>query len=128
MANLLKSGLAFLTAQLAAHASETVVYRRGSDSVSVAATVGQKLLRITDLDGGSRLEYTDLDFLIPTDQLILSGDAILPERGDIIERTLDDGTERYEVSPYGNDPAWRFADPHKSIVRIHTEAVDEGYV
>jgi hypothetical protein len=128
MANMLKTGLAHLTSMLATHASETVVYSRGGDSVSVSATVGQKLLRLTDMEGGSRLEYTDLDFIIPTAQLVLSGSPILPERGDLIERTIDDEVSRYEVSPYGSDPAWRYSDPYQSVVRIHTKSVDEGYV
>lgn len=128
MSNMLRAGLAHLTSMLATHASETVVYSRGGDSVSVSATVGQKLLRLDDMEGGSRLEYTDMDFLIPTAQLILNDEPILPERGDLIERTIGDEISRYEVSPYGSDAAWRYSDPHQSIVRIHTKSVDEGYV
>ena len=83
MANLLKDGLAFLTTQMQQYASEPVTYTRGVDSVLVLAVFGRKLLKLDDGMGGTRLEWTDLDFLIAADAdfAFTDGPPITPARG-----------------------------------------------
>lgn len=126
--DMMRWGLAALTRSMAAHASRDVTYVRGVDEAVVRATFGSKLLRIQDADGGTRIEHTDLDFLIPAADLILDGTAITPERGDRIVVAEGEGdaaeSETYEVLPYGDEPCWRWADPHRSAVRVHTKHVD----
>lgn len=123
MSNLLKDGLAHLTAQLRLHASETVTYARGYDTVDVPAVLGRKLLRISD-EAGIRVEWTDLDFLIGADDLILGGERITPQRGDLIHVTYPYDTQTFQVTPFGDEPPWRWADPHQTLYRIHTKAID----
>jgi hypothetical protein len=124
MADLLKTGLAWLTGQLAAHVSQEVVYRRGGAEAAVRATVGQKLLRLAEADGGIRMEWTDLDLCIPAVDLVVGGVAIEPERGDEIRVTRADGVvETFEVHAFGGEPPWRWADPHRSMVRVHLKLV-----
>ena len=129
MADLLKSGLAWLTSQLTAHASEIVTYARGYDSTEVHATLGRKLLKLSD-EFGIRIEWTDMDFLIPTVDLAFDGEPFTPLRGDQLFVTIDETTvEQFEVFPFGDEPAWRWADPHHSIVRIHAKHIgSEPYV
>lgn len=124
--DVLKTGLAWLTAQLREHAMQDVVYVRGGDRVALRAHFGEKLLRLDDGFGGVRMEWTDLDLLIPAADLVLGGVAAEPERGDLV-RVADEasgGTRIYEVAPIGGEPPWRYADPHRSIVRVHTKFVE----
>lgn len=123
MADLLKDGLAFLTAQLKAHASETVTYARGYDTVDVQATFGQKLLKLDDGNGGIRMEWTDLDFCVPAADLDFGSGPVEPERGDQIYVTAGSETQVFEVVPFGSDPPWRWSDPHQSMLRIHTKRI-----
>lgn len=120
--DLLKTGLAWLSTQLNANAASEVDYLRGAESVTLRATFGEKLLKLQDEDGGLRMEWTDVDFLIPAADLVLGGARVEPRRGDLVRVEGDDGTARlYEVRPMGGDPAWRYADPHRSMVRIHAK-------
>ena len=126
MADLLRDGLAFLTKQLKAYASVSIVYARGYDSVDVQATLGNKLLKLDDGFGGIRMEWTDLDLLIPAADLTFAygGDPITPERGDLVYLTQGHQVQVYEVFPFGNEPPWRWADPHQSMYRIHAKWIN----
>lgn len=128
MADLLRDGLAWLTTQLAANASQTVLYARGSSSVSVLATLGTQVLKLTDADGGERIEWTDLDLLIPFAGFTFDGTTpIVPTRGDTATVTQHGFARTYEVAPYGPDePVWRWSDPHRSQLRVHFKLTDDG--
>lgn len=133
--NLLRTGLAWLTGQLKTNASEAIVYARGYDSVECRATLGSKLLKLDDGMGGFRMEWTDLDFLIPAADLNFDGFPVIPERGDLVHLTVApmnpsfndgmDNVQTFEVVPYGGTEAvWRWADPHQSMMRVHTKYID----
>jgi hypothetical protein len=119
--NLFQWGTDWLASQLEANGSESIVYRRGSDSVAIAAMLDFALLRITDHSGNTKVQRTDLDASFRADRLILSGVAVKPRAGDIVEVTFGDVTEQYEVAGLGNEPAWRYADPHKIRFRVHAK-------
>lgn len=125
--NLLRTGLAWLTGQLKANASEAIVYARGYDSVECRATLGTKLLKLDDGMGGFRMEWTDLDFLIPAADLDFGDGPITPLRGDVVHLTISGGSDvqTFEVVPYGGTEAvWRWADPHQSMIRVHAKYID----
>jgi len=123
MGDLLDDGLAWLAEQLKAHASRTVVYRRGTDEVTVQALVGRTLLKLDDGYGGVRMEWTDRDFVIAADDLVLGGEKTLPQRGDQVRETVDGQALVYEVLAPGSEPEWRWSDPHRRLLRIHTKQV-----
>ena len=123
MSNVLKNGLAWLTGQLRSHASETVTYARGYDSVDVPAVFGRKLLRIAD-ETGIRVEWTDMDFLIAAEDLAIDGERLEPQRGDIVHIDMPYDTQSFEVMPFGSEPAWHWADPHQTMYRIHAKHID----
>lgn len=125
MGDLLDDGLAWLAEQLKAHASRTVVYRRGTDEVTVQALVGRTLLKLDDGYGGVRMEWTDRDFVIAADDLVLGGEKTLPQRGDQVRETVDGKALVYEVLAPGSEPEWRWSDPHRRLLRIHTKQVGE---
>ncbi len=119
--NILRTGLAWLTEQLKVNASESITYSRYYDLVEIKATLGSKLLRIEDGLGGSRVEWTDLDFLIAADDLDFGDGPITPERGDLIFWAIGADVQTFEVGPVGSEPAWRYSDPCQSIVRVHAK-------
>lgn len=122
--NRMKLALARLTQRLRGRSSDLVTYARGYDSVEVPAIFGEKLLKVDDGRGGFRIEWTDLDFLIASSDLVLDGVRILPRRGDLIHVVYESDVQTFEVRPWGNDPAWKWADPYHSIYRIHAKHID----
>ena len=125
MIDVLQDGLTWLRDQLKANASQEVIYRRGAEEVTLKAVIGRTLLKLDDGYGGVRMEWTDRDFLIAAEDLILGGQRVLPERGDRILETHDGKTLVYEVLAPGNEPEWRWSDPYRTLLRIHTKLIDE---
>jgi hypothetical protein len=123
MTDLLEAGQAWLANQLQEHASRSVIYQRGAQSVAVLATIGRTLLKLDDGYGGVRMEWTDRDFLIPATSLVLTGVAATPEPGDRITETVGLNTSVFEVMAFGGEPAWRCSDPFGKLLRIHTKFI-----
>ena len=123
MPDLLAFGMDWLADRLKAFAARSVVYRRGTEELTVAAVIGRTLLKLDDGYGGVRMEWTDRDFLIRPEDLVLGGNTVLPERGDTIRETVETTTFVYEVMAPGKEPAWRWSDPHRQMLRIHTKQV-----
>ena len=122
MADLLEQGAQFLDEQRHAHMTRTVEYLRGGSSVEVAATVGQTTFEQADEFGGiQRLESRD--FLIRTAELILDTELVLPQAGDRVRETVGDQVFVYEVMAPGSEPPFRYSDPYRKALRIHTKHV-----
>lgn len=124
MADLLKIGSDWLAAQFKAFASQTVTYVRGDSTVSVSATVGRTLLKLSDETGGVRMEWTDRDYLIQAAELVIGGVPIEPRQGDKIRETVGTTVNVYEVLAPGNEPVWRWSDGYGKVRRIHAKHVD----
>jgi hypothetical protein len=123
MADLLRLGQEWLANQLKTHASKTVVYARGANQTSVTAIIGRTLLKLEDGYGGVHMQWTDRDFLIPPDELVLAGAQVIPERGDTIREADNGKIYVYEVNVPGSEPTWRWSDPHRRLLRIHTKQI-----
>ena len=123
MADMLRAGQGWLANHLKAHASCTVVYLRGANQTSVTAIVGRTLMKLEDGYGGVHMQWTDRDFLVPPEELVLAGSQILPERGDTIRETDNGKVYIYEVNAPGSEPPWRWSDPHRRLLRIHTKQI-----
>lgn len=121
MADLSETALAYHASQLIAHQSQTVTYRRGSWSVSISAALGSQLLRLNDRLGNVKVERTDRDFIFKIADLVLHDDQVEPKRGDTIELTQGGVVREYEVMSPEGEPAWRYQDPHRTLVRVHTK-------
>jgi len=103
----------------------TVTYRRhsGGDEVEVTAVPGKSLFQRAD-DLGLVTDMEVHDELIAAADLVLNEETIEPAEGDQIDVTLNGVTFTYEVMPPGTDePAWRYMDPGRSALRIHTKLV-----
>lgn len=120
--DLLRNGSAWLEAQRTRFASGTIVYRRGAATVQVAATIGRTLFEIDN--GYGAVERTESrDYLLQAADLVLDGLVVLPQRGDQVRETVGQQTFVYEVLAPGKEPAWRYSDPYRQTLRIHTKHV-----
>ncbi len=120
MGDVLDTGLAWLDAQRHRHMSGPIRYRRGSLSVDVLASVGHTVFRIDD--GYGRLLRTESrDYLVRAVDLVLDGSPILPQYGDEVHETREGVTYRYEVLAPAGEPEWRYSDPYRKTLRIHTK-------
>ena len=126
MPDMLHFGLEWLAGKLKDHASRTVVYQRAADEFAVQATIGRTLMKFADGEGGVRMEWTDRDFLIRSEDLVLNGNRITPERSDKVHDTSGGVTRVYEVMAPGGEPPWRWSDPFGHMLRIHSKFVGVG--
>ncbi len=123
MQDLLRDGQAWLANELHEHMASEVTYRRGTDEVTVRATIGRTLLKLSDGYGGARMVWTDRDFLIRAADLVLAGSPSQPQRGDQIREVVGAETLVYEVLAPGEETPWRWSDPHRHVLRIHTKHI-----
>jgi len=123
MTDLLAQGAQWLDDQRQTHLTRTVVYRRGADEVQLSATVGRTLFEQADEVGLiQRLESRD--YLVRTADLVLAGTPTLPAAGDLIRETDAGGTTFvYEVLAPGTEPPWRYSDPYRLALRVHSKHV-----
>ncbi len=122
MSDLLQDGLAWLESQRREHLSHEVTYRRDDLSVQMPATVAATRFEVDDGTGivvGQEMR----DYLIAAADLVLEGEQVLPERGDEIVEVLDGRTHVYEAMDLGPDRHYRFCDPDRKTLRIHTKHV-----
>lgn len=123
MADMLRTGAAWLSAQLKAAAGTPVVYRRGAEEVEVIATVGQSQFEATNQSGVVE-RWESRDYLVSTADLPF-GD---PKRGDVIVENSGGLYVEHEVASPRGVPEWHYGDAFRSIVRIHTVQTDAGVV
>jgi hypothetical protein len=124
VADLLEKSSAWLEDQREKFMSRTVIYQRGTDTVEVTATIGQTLFAV-DNGEGAALQVESRDYLIRAIYLVLGGGPVLPRRGDQIHELQDGVIFIYEVMAPGDEPVWRYSDPYRKTLRIHTKQVDK---
>lgn len=119
MSNLLRKGSEFQSEKRHAHMTESVVYRRGDDSVPVSATPGRPR--------GDEAEVSDfiidadrVDWIMRKQDLILNGQSVDPAVDDEIEFVNGDKTSRYIVRRDAADKCWVYVDEYRIDIRVHT--------
>lgn len=126
MADLLQKGLAWLDDQRHAHMTQTVLYVRdtgmASYFVEVLATIGRTDFEQVD-EFGIVHKVQSRDFLIRAADLVLNAELTLPKAGDRIRETAGAQTFVYEVMAPGTEPPWRYSDPYRKTLRVHTKHV-----
>ena len=123
MTDLLEKASSWLEDKRTEHASRVVSYHRGAASAEVSATVGKTVFEVDS--GYGIIEKTESrDYLILTSDLVLGGEPTLPQRGDRIRETDGEKVYVYEVMAPGKEPHYRFSDPYRKTLRIHTKQVD----
>ncbi|XZE36015.1 hypothetical protein SH501x_001566 [Pirellulaceae bacterium SH501] len=122
MRDLLAEGHKWLSGQLYQHMSREIIYRRNELSVLIRATIGKSMY---DQDDGEGIVTRSQvrDFLINTRDLTTSIIGSLPKAGDTIVEIDDESEFTYEVMPMGSEPPWRYSDPFRLKLRIHTKQI-----
>lgn len=116
MADLLRSGMARLSALRKQHLSHAILYRPldGAAYTVEEATIGRSFARGSE-EYGITTRTRVRDYLIDAADM-----AAEPQPGDHI---IDDN-HIFEVQPVGDDDAWRWTDGYHRTYRIHT--LDRG--
>jgi len=122
MSNLLEQGAAWLQEQRTRHLTRTGTYLRGGESVELSATIGSTTFEQAD-EYGVLHRTESRDYLIAAGDLVLAGKLELPKPGDRIRETDGDQIFLYEVMAPGGEPAWRYSDPYRRTLRIHTKFI-----
>ncbi len=126
MADLIQNGLAWLDGQRHAHLTQPVLYVRDEESAShtveLQATIGRTEFEQVDELGMVR-KLQSRDFLIRAADLVLDGALTLPRAGDRIRETVGAQTFVYEAMAPGAEPPWRYSDPYRRALRVHTKHV-----
>ena len=119
---MLEQGASWLAGMLKQHASRSVTYVRGAESVELSATLGQTTYEVAD-EFGTTVEAKAMDFLVSAVDLVLAGAVALPEPGDQVRVTVGDEVHVFEVMDLGGAGHWRPSDPYGHTLRIHTKLV-----
>lgn len=125
MGDLLEQGAAFLDDQRHRYMSRAVVYRRGAEEKEVLATIGRTEFEQAD-EAGLIHRVESRDFLIRASDLDLGAGPIQPRAGDQVRETVGSVGGQvlvYEVNAPGGQPPWRFSDPYRRVMRVHTKFV-----
>jgi hypothetical protein len=120
--DLLDRGSAFLEDQRHRHMSRTVVYQRGSDAKELQATIGKTEFEQAD-EAGLIHRTESRDFLVRTADLDIGSGLILPRAGDQVRETVGTSVFVYEVNAPGGQPPFRYSDPYRRTLRIHTKHI-----
>jgi hypothetical protein len=122
MGDLLDRGSAFLDDQRHKHMSRTVVYQRGAEAKEVVATIGKTEFEQAD-DAGLIHRVESRDFLVRTADVDLGSGLTLPRAGDQVRETVGTQVFVYEVNAPGGQPPFRYSDPYRRVLRIHTKHI-----
>lgn len=119
MADLLRSGAAWLANQLKASAGTLCAYKRGNNTAQFTASISRSTFEAQG-QGGVIEAWESRDYLAKTDELPYGE----PRRGDLIIEELDGVATFYEVSAPRGVPVFHYADAFQTVIRIHTKQVD----
>ena len=122
MGDLLDRGSAFLDDQRHKYMSRTVVYQRGAEAKEVQATIGKTEFEQAD-EAGLIHRTESRDFLVRTADLDIGSGLVLPRAGDQVRETVDGTVMVYEVNAPGGQPPFRYSDPYRRVLRIHTKHI-----
>ena len=122
MTNVLEQGSQWLSDQIDQYAASSVLYRRGSLTVPVLAGRGRTTFELTDTSG-ILISIESRDFLISAANLLFDDIPALPEVGDRIIEIIGGELHAFEVSNFGVEQPYRFCDPYRHKLRIHTKYV-----
>lgn len=119
MADLLRSGAAWLANQLKASAGTLCAYKRGNNVAQLTASISRSTFESQGSNGVIEA-WESRDYLVKTDELPYGE----PRRGDIIVEELDGVATLYEVTAPRGVPIFHYADAFQTVLRIHTKQID----
>ena len=97
----------------------------GKPAVRLYASIGPTEVSLED-GTAVQLSYEHRDFNLIADQLMVSGEVYIPQRGDTITEVNGGKTYSYKVlPPDGFKECWTWADRFRIRRRIHCKLVGE---
>lgn len=114
----IRSGAAWLANQLHASASVNVVYRRGSVSHTIKATLAQTLFESAET-GGVVEQWQSRDFIFRTADFPYAE----PQRGDKVLEMLGNVQTVFELAAPRGLPLFRYGDAFHETIRVHSKRV-----
>lgn len=125
MTSLLQKGVAHLARIVLKHASVRVIYVDGEDSCELDAVVGNTRRDVANQEGVIA-EFESRDYIVDPQALRLSTGTVLPRDGALIVERTCDGDRTHVVSAIPGESHWRWSDPHRKLMRIHTRLASTG--
>jgi len=122
MSDLLQQGSRWLEDRRHEHLTRSVTYLRGVNSVTLQATIGKTVFDQQDQLGVVQ-RTESRDFLVRAVDLVFVGGKTLPQQGDRIVESGEAPSLLYEVVSIGAEPPFRFSDPERQTLRIHTKFI-----
>lgn len=122
MPDLFQSGAEWLADQLWQHAAQEVTYVRGTEAITLRATVGRREV-LVETAVGLVERHEQWDFILRASDLVLSGVPLEPQRGDRIKHIRAGTTHVYEVMPLAGEDVYRASDPFGNLWRVHAKHV-----
>jgi len=119
--DILERGSNWLEDQRTRHATRPVTYQRSLfTSAPINATVGKTVFESAD-EFGVVQKVESRDYLMLTTDLVVNSEVTLPQRGDRVRETQGSKTYTYEVVAPNGEPVFRYSDPYRKTLRIHTK-------
>ena len=125
MVDMLAQAAGWLSGVRKANMTTVVTYTRSctpAASVPVSATIGATTFQIEN-EYSVLVQFTSRDFLITAADLVLGGTVVQPKANDCITESMAEGTVVYQVLAPGKEPCWRWSDPYRNTIRVHTKQV-----
>jgi hypothetical protein len=149
MVNLFQGTIDWVVDQVVATSSIVIVYCADQLQLTIPSTPVSQIRKTTDRQGNVKMERSQGDFLISSALLVMpDGNLLEPKAGHIIRKplTLPDGSavnweviqqfwqdirwnwdgsqpyEQFEVMSLNGDAPWSYADPYRTLVRVHTKS------
>lgn len=119
MADLLRTGAAWLAGQLKSSAGTLCAYKRGNNTAQFTASISRSTFEAQG-SGGVVESWESRDYLATAAELPYGE----PRRGDLIVEELDGVATFYEVTAPRGVPVFHWADAFQEVIRIHTKQVD----
>ena len=101
-------------------AGVSIRYVRGSESIAIFAVPGRTDYE-TETFGGVYDSHQSRDYLVLAGDMKISGNTILPERGDEIRETIDGEDTVFPVLDLVGGRHYSFSDQYRVVIRIHTK-------
>ncbi len=120
---MLETAASWANAQLRQATGKMVTYRRGLVTCDLTAVVGRSEFE-SQGDYGVVTKVESRDYLVAVADLRLDDQQIYPMSGDRIEERFGETLVAYEVMAFGNEPCYRYSDPGRTTLRIHTKQIE----
>lgn len=107
---------------IAALFGESIAYSNATHSATLTARVGSTTWEI-DRGGPTLEKWEARDYVFAAAALVLNGVAVLPAKGHKIRETIGGAVNVFEVMSPAGEPEWRYDNPEKTDIRVHTKFV-----